>query len=291
MKICPVCQQGYDDETLLFCLEDGTPLADSAAKQSSVDTIAFSNPMTVENILRTEELNLNPQNDWNKTESLKEIVSNRTAEQSEKRKYGIFHFALPAGIIALFVFVGVGGWFYFQNQNKTTGRGSVVNSTFLENAEKSQLTNQSVSSENTASEGPARKPVENNLEQSKKEITALVEEWGKQAESRNLQVYANNYAETVDYLDKDGAKLAEVRNEIQKIFTAYEQIIITLSNVKVAVSDDGSKATALFDKEWEYVNTVGLSEGKALTRLHFQKNGEKWKIISEKYLKIYDAEK
>src|SRR6266478_6183706 len=28
MKSCPSCQRNYDDEAMLFCLDDGTPLVD-----------------------------------------------------------------------------------------------------------------------------------------------------------------------------------------------------------------------------------------------------------------------
>ncbi|MGH9819119.1 MAG: hypothetical protein ACRD43_03025, partial [Pyrinomonadaceae bacterium] len=52
MKSCPKCASQYSDQTLSFCLQDGTPLV-GGGKQSSVDTIAFGQPVTAEKILPT----------------------------------------------------------------------------------------------------------------------------------------------------------------------------------------------------------------------------------------------
>lgn len=308
MKHCPNCRNQYTDETLNFCLEDGTPLVDKTAKQSSIGTIAFnsslvdkakqspidtmtvSDPLTADSILRTEHPNFNSPNDANKTQSLKEISNDRTALQSETRKSNFLPYALSAGLLLLFVSGGIGGWFYLDNQNKSSARDSVVSSSLPENKEKSPRTDQSFIVEKLALEKSAQEPTDADREQIKKEITAVVEDWKRLAEARDLSGFSSKYAETVDFYEKDGAKLAQVRSEIQKIFTTYEQINITLTDIKVAVNAAGDEATAVFDREWEYENSKDLSEGKAHTKLHFQKNGKEWKIVGEKYLKIYDME-
>jgi hypothetical protein len=43
MKRCPTCNRSFDDETLSFCLEDGTPLvSDSAGRADSQETLSPS---------------------------------------------------------------------------------------------------------------------------------------------------------------------------------------------------------------------------------------------------------
>ena len=54
MKYCPACSSQYSDDTLSFCLQDGTPL-EGGAKQSTIDTVAFTNPATVEKLYKTDD--------------------------------------------------------------------------------------------------------------------------------------------------------------------------------------------------------------------------------------------
>lgn len=45
MKRCPVCKRTFDDDTLSFCLEDGTPLVrDSAGRADSQETLVSPSP-------------------------------------------------------------------------------------------------------------------------------------------------------------------------------------------------------------------------------------------------------
>jgi Domain of unknown function (DUF4440) len=45
MKRCPTCQRTYDDDTLSFCLEDGTPLArEASARPDSEATLVTPSP-------------------------------------------------------------------------------------------------------------------------------------------------------------------------------------------------------------------------------------------------------
>lgn len=48
MKRCPTCNRFFDDETLSFCLEDGTPLErDSGSRGDSQATLVSSTPLTL----------------------------------------------------------------------------------------------------------------------------------------------------------------------------------------------------------------------------------------------------
>lgn len=45
MKRCPTCSRSFDDDTLSFCLEDGTPLvSDSASRADSQETLVSPSP-------------------------------------------------------------------------------------------------------------------------------------------------------------------------------------------------------------------------------------------------------
>lgn len=43
MKRCPVCNRTFDDETLTFCLDDGTPLSGGSNEPAQIDLSPASN--------------------------------------------------------------------------------------------------------------------------------------------------------------------------------------------------------------------------------------------------------
>jgi len=297
MKHCPACRSQYSDATLRFCLQDGATLLDGETRQSTIDTVAFSNPVTASNILKTEDLNLYaPQNPPQKTrawrpEPPKSVLREdaKTAKSSGKIWLAVFPvlFVLAGG--------GFGGWFYLQNQNKSVQVINPADASTPEIAQKTPLANNSNSQivlDDLSSQTNSNLdlPENSGSEDAKKEIADAVELWRKAAESRKLPDYLSRYAEKVDYFDKSGASAAEVRAEAQKMFDSYSDIDITLTNLRVAVDAEGSRATAVFDKEWSYETEKDLLEGKAHTKLQFQKNGKEWKITGEKYQKIYYME-
>ncbi len=66
MKRCPTCSRTFDDETLSFCLDDGTPLVrDSAGRADSQETLvspspAFPRPETSGNLPPTQTYGQQP---------------------------------------------------------------------------------------------------------------------------------------------------------------------------------------------------------------------------------------
>src|SRR5688572_24809753 len=48
MKYCPSCQTQYTDTTLLYCLQDGTPLSDVAGARPQATDEAEHEPETVQ---------------------------------------------------------------------------------------------------------------------------------------------------------------------------------------------------------------------------------------------------
>lgn len=300
MKYCPACRSQYTDPTLRFCLQDGAVLNDGdETQQSAIDTIAFSDPLTASSILKTADLNLHaPKSDAPKTRAWKaEPPKSALRQTPDAAKSNSFAktFLAAAGVLLVLAAAGFGGWFYFGNQNKTANPLNRANDAAPETAQKNST------ADNTKSKAvldDLSAPVNSNTESStnsgsedaKKEIAAAIELWKQAAESRKLPDYLSRYADKVDYFDKTGASAGEIRTEAQKMFDTYSEIEITLSNVRVAVDAGGTQATAVFDKEWSYETPTDLLEGKAHTKLRFQKNGADWKITSEKYQKIYYME-
>jgi ketosteroid isomerase-like protein len=201
-------------------------------------------------------------------------------------------------VLLAIVAAGLGGWVYLNGQDKTSVRAvdpsdnstpEIVQNTPAANTSDStsKVVLDDMSEQTNSNSEPSST---SGSESVKKEIAEAVELWRKAIEARKVPDYLNKYAEKVDYFDKTGVGTAEIRVEAQKMFETYSDIDITLTNVRVAVDPDGTQATAVFDKEWSYETDKDLLEGKAHTKLRFQKNGRDWKIIGEKYQKIYYME-
>lgn len=300
MKHCPACRIQYADDTLRFCLQDGAVLNDGdETKQSAIDTIAFSDPLTASSILKTADLNLHaPKADAPKTRAWKpESPKSALRQTPDAAKSGFFAKTLlaSAGVLLVLAAAGFGGWFYFGNQNKTVNASQPANAAAPATAQKNSTADNTTSKAiiddlSAPTNSNSELPSNSGSEDAKKEIAAAIELWKQAVESRKLPDYLSRYAEKVDYFDKSGAGAGEIRAEAQKMFDAYSEIEITLSNVRVAVDAGGTQATAVFDKEWSYETPTDLLEGKAHTKLRFQKSGADWKITSEKYQKIYYME-
>ena len=44
MKRCPTCQRAFEDDSLTYCLDDGTPLTPEISRPNSQETIVTSPP-------------------------------------------------------------------------------------------------------------------------------------------------------------------------------------------------------------------------------------------------------
>lgn len=280
MKHCPSCESQYADETLSFCLQDGTILTDGP-KQSTIDTVAFTNPLTVEKFLQTEEMRVKFPD---QTRKFKPYFVN-PVRPAEKPKSSRVLWAAVLPMLLVLGAAGFGGWYYLNNQNQVA-----TDKMFVSNPpEKTSTPNLPVAE--TVSE-KINQPQTTNPDNSdvKKEITDFINSWKTSFESRKITEYTAKYADTVNYFDKDGTGIKEISSEVQKTFNSYTEIEIILSNIRVAVDADNDKATAVFDKEWSYETDKDLTEGKAHIKLQFQKIGNEWKIVSEKNLKTLYVE-
>lgn len=274
MKYCPQCQSQYTDETLRFCLQDGAILTGDV-RQSSIETVAFSQPVTLEKFAQTERMQVNFPD---RTEQPR--IQAQTIKPKSQKKLWLA--ALP--VLLVLGAAGAGGWFYLNSQNVAAVRK------YDDNPPAANLANPIVATETTANKSHQTQPTGSDKSEVKNEITAFVNLWKESFESRNLAEYTAKYAEKVDYFDKTGINPAEIHRQTQKIFSDYSEIEITLSNLRVAVDGDEDNATAVFDKEWSYETDKELTTGKAHTKLSFEKTGNEWKIVSEKILKTYYTE-
>ncbi|MEK7724063.1 MAG: hypothetical protein AAB336_06940 [Acidobacteriota bacterium] len=302
MKICPQCQNTYTDDSLQFCLQDGTQLN----FVSSTGDLPNSNwTDEAQTVVRAEhpQMRINlpqqpppvpPQN------YITNPQTNFQPESSGKSKVWIF---VLLGLFFLLVIGGIGGvgaWFYFsqgqttvvQNNTNTGSNSNSVNSNVTNTANANTNANSTPTA--TPTPKPTLKPAE--IETAKKEAESVIYGWKSAAEAHNLDTNLSNYADTVDYYKGGKINKSKLKASKEPAYKRYDSIAIDISNMKVAVDPTGEKATVTFDKEWDFSGTDKdgievFNTGKVQQQLVLNKFNGKWKIVSEKDLKVYYADK
>jgi len=299
MKHCPNCQTRYTDDTLRFCLQDGTPLADDSEEMPP--TVAFGETET-ETVISPRQVERLPVDAPNWEQSRETGVSPTQTGPPRKSK------TLPIVLLTAFVTLlllgagGIGAWLYLRNQRnnqneiaKNSAANSQIantNSNLKANAKNSPSPtatpkNQDNSNAN-AVETPT--PVAVNVAQVKKEVSGRINSWIDLTESRNINEYMNLYAGTVDYYNKSNVSAAAIRNDKQRAFNSFDSIEMNISNLSVTPDATGERATAVFDKEWVFQGEEKYSAGKVQSQLQLRKINNQWLIVGERDLKVYYTE-
>lgn len=288
MKTCPTCQSQYTDDTLQFCLQDGTPLQN--ASNAPMPTVAFGEQETVVSNRRSNQMNTPRETQptgWQ---------PNQIPLPQEKKSNAATAVFLTAFVMLLFFsLVGIGAWLYFKG-GKPDRDANLLLANKSSNMDKATsnradtATKPTVSATTTPSNANSSPTPPINTEQIKKDVSQRVYSWKSAAESLNLNNYMSHYADTVDYYNKKGASVATVRSDKQRAFTTYDSITITLSNMSITPNTTGESATAVFDKEWVFQGAK-YSAGKVRTQLQLKKINGQWLIAGERDLKVYYTQK
>lgn len=304
MKFCPNCQTTYTDNTLRFCLQDGTQLADVPDASTDMPTVAFNEPETIvtpkppQQVVR---INLPQPQNQERVEEPQIIEQPRIVEQPrvvaphvETRKSNTALTVL-ATILGMLVLFGIGGAYYLLKNRRTEVAAvnvntAVTNRPLNSNSANSQILNaNTVKPTVTPTPTPTPKPT---LEpETAKEVTDNVKDtvnaWISSSESGDLDGNLDYYADSVDYYIAGRVNRSRVRADKQKAFDQYDSINFNISNMKITPDASGEKAIAVFDKEWKFEGVENYSTGKVQQQLTLSKIGGQWLITGEKDLKTY----
>lgn len=298
MRYCPSCQTKYTDDTLQFCLQDGTQL-----RSAPDDDLTGSAPIVVFNDTETETVvkSREPQN-WQESQATQ--IPAPPPPPVQKKSWLPIVLGTAFVMILLFGAGGFGAWLYLRNNNEVardTNKNSARNQNSALNkneASPSPTANASPSAtetpdreENVSGNNIRETPTPAvNPGQIREEVSDIVNTWKSQTESRNISAYMNHYADTVDYYNRRGVSASFVRSDKQKAFSRYNNIELNITNMRVTPDASGETATAVFDKEWLFEGENDYSAGKVQSQLQLRKIGGRWKITSERDLKVYYTE-
>jgi hypothetical protein len=298
MKICSQCQTTYTDDSLQFCLQDGTPL-NSVTSTSQMPTANWNEEQTV---VRGEQMRIDlPSRQTERQNYSTTPQTSYDAEPPRKSKTWLF---VLLGLFFLVIIGGLGaaGLFFYFGPKQTTIVQNNTNKVSNSNPTNTNVSGNSNANANanananiaTPTPKPTLKPAE--IETSKKEAESLIYGWKSTAEAHNLETNLSSYADTVDYYKGGKINKAKLKASKEPAYKKYDQINIEISEMKVTVDPTGEKATVTFDKEWDFAGTDKdgneiYNTGKVQQQLILNKFNGKWKIVSEKDVKVYYTDK
>jgi hypothetical protein len=292
MKQCPNCQSQYTDDTLQFCLQDGSPL--QYVTSSQVNTVAFVEQETVVSNRPSNQINTPRETQPTNWQPNQFSSGASFSPQAKKSSPTVAVFLTAFLMLLFFSLVGIGAWLYLKGATPDrngnlflTKKAPYPEATAPTNA--SKITPMATPMTSTSNANSASNTASIDKEQIKKDVSQRVYTWKSAAEAHNLDSYMNNYADTVDYYNKSRISRSTVRADKQRAFTLYDSLNITLSNMSVTPDASGENATAVFDKEWVFEGAK-RSTGKVRTQLSLKKNNGQWLITGEKDLKVYYTE-
>ncbi|MDQ3635578.1 MAG: hypothetical protein M3405_13870 [Acidobacteriota bacterium] len=302
MKYCPNCENIYADDTLQYCLQDGSPLTDESNKNSDIPMVTLQEQETVVSSREPDQIKV----DLNDNPPVQVIREERQSVrtpviQPEPKKSNTLFLVLATGLLTLLVFglAGIGAYFYLNKNNKNSELAKDANSATNKNSSESikkpaeNLASETPEIEDTPEKTPTPDEPEEtptpevDLGEIKNDISDRISSWKSQTESQDLDDYMNGYADRVDYYTKRGVSKNFVRNDKQRAFSKYDSVKFDISNVRISPSSDGQTANVVFDKEWNFSGAEDSSSGKVQQQLKLKKQGGNWLITSEKDLKVY----
>lgn len=294
MKHCPSCKTNYADDTLQFCLQDGTQLVDLTADAAAAPTIAYSEQETVvrnkppERVVPLGTPNFQVEN-WQTN------PGGQTADYptAPKRSNTLAAVLLTAAVMLLLFITGVGAWLYLRNGREVAVKvntDSPANRPSNVNSANNQNSN---ANSPTPSPTPVPKPTldAKQLKAAAEDVKDVVDDWKSALENLDMETHLAQYADTVDYYKGGRVGIEKVRADKQRAFQMYDSIDVNIKNLKITPDDSGAKAVAVFDKEWTFEGEEKYSAGKVQQQLTLDKINGRWLITGEKDLKVYYVEK
>lgn len=260
VKLCPQCNSSYTDETLQYCLSDGTPLVTSetnSASWHSAETIFDPNI-----IIQQPSAHETSPNSQNPTSS--SLNLNSGTFQSSKKSNNLLIFVGLAILLGGIVF---GSYWMFVRETPIESNNSQA--------------------PKTETKRPVVQLPPEQDAQVKKDVSALLQIWNSANKDRKIDDHIKCYADTLDvYYKESGKDKNHVKADRLRAYQLFDSIDIQLDNIKITPESETS-ASATFDKTWTFKNSKKISTGSVQQEFSFIKKDGKWLINGEKDTKVY----
>jgi ketosteroid isomerase-like protein len=316
MKRCPTCQRTYTDDSLSFCLQDGSLLLSDASASGSFDPNATlhlpaekpgrAEPPPTEVLHSEQTLQVSApaaptvasQPPRATVRDAPEGFSSPAPAQSKPQSTGLIVGLTVTVVLLLLALGSVGAWMLLRDDSsgETKGRTPPADN---QNSNASQASSNGRATASASPDVTPRTPTPSpsattqpiDTAAIRGEVTATLNGWAAASMAHDIEKHMSYYADTLDtYYASTNVSASRVRADRERAYAVYSTIDIRLSNIKVTVERDGSRASATFDKTWNFEGSK-YSSGSVQQRISLTNTGGRWLITGEKDLQVYYVNK
>jgi hypothetical protein len=269
MKLCPTCKTQYTDDSLTYCLQDGSRLVEAELSMSG----------ETKTIIRDRD---------------SQIGSSFSSAPPKKSMAPMFAAIAVIALVFVIGVVALGAWLLLRDRSSSANNsvtnnqnGHAVN-TSLDNKTSTPvpLPSATANTNSKPSPTPSPSPTAEDPDSIRSDVTHRVNDWKAAVESLNIDAVMRNYASTVDYYRHGPSSADFVRSDKIRAFERFNSINVNISNLNVQSDSTGEHATAEFDKEWTFQG-VRTTSGKVRSQIKLTKIAGQWLITGERDLRVY----
>jgi serine/threonine protein kinase/ketosteroid isomerase-like protein len=133
-------------------------------------------------------------------------------------------------------------------------------------------------------------PPDVDASQVSKDVAEALDAWADSTRERDLNAHSRAYADMLEvFYKKTNVPASQVLAERARAFTRYDSMDVKIDNVEVEPDASGRRATATFDKTWEFRADDKTSTGRVRQQLTFVKQNDRWLITGERDLQVYET--
>ncbi|HKQ99176.1 MAG TPA: nuclear transport factor 2 family protein [Pyrinomonadaceae bacterium] len=309
MKRCPTCQRTYADDTLNFCLEDGSPLTGiGSAGLDETLTLEANEPPPTEvlppGLAPTVPARKAAGTTRHQARSTQEDFQQVSAPpQTAQRNTTSVVVLTVAATILLLGLGGLGAWLLLKdngggnlngtqagtNSSRTDNTGG-MQSNVNSNTTSGNTTKPTVSPTPDYTPSPTPSPTTQTVDAAavRAEVSNALNGWRQTMTNPDVDAHMSYYADTLHtYYNASNVNVSRVRANVARAFSSYSVFDVRVTNLRIEVDPSGQKATATFDKTFEFRNDEKTYAGSGLNRFWFEKIGGRWLITGEKDLRTY----
>ncbi len=127
-----------------------------------------------------------------------------------------------------------------------------------------------------------------DVERVKDEVEDALKDWAESTEDRKLDDHMKHYADTLEtFYKRQNVGAFQVRSDRSKAFVRYDKMDVIINNVEVTPDPTGLRATAVFDKTWNFDSPDKSSTGSVRQQLSFIRAGGRWLINGERDSQVH----
>lgn len=282
MKKCPICSRTYADESITFCLADGSLLS---APYDSPNTLRIPTPRNTDptEVLPFEKSKDNP---LPLTVAAPTPPIHVPMPQGKPRKSRIL---IVMAIAASAVLGALGTWAWL-------GKGDKPSTNVV--AAPTENSNSIVTNRNNSRTSPTTPqktelpPIAQDISASKSEVKAALDNWLQTYVDRDFNNHMKYYANMLDtFYRKSNVSLSYVRSVNLSLFEKYSVMEMSISNLRIDVNPASGRVVTTFDKTFNFRGDNTFHSGSVQSEFRWEKINGAWQITSERDLQIYYVNK